>query len=144
MSGRLNHAVIPVRTGQMTQALSFMLAFGFKKEDYEAHGDWGFAYFVSNKWGERVQLTVPKDQRPFIVNKAAFERDDRALSLPAPMLSWVHVGIECDVNKMREQIVGWAKRNNLTPEFEDVPGGKLFVSLLQIFWIDIELVPLLT
>lgn len=140
MKARLNHAVIPVRTGKMDLALSFMLAFGFKIEDYSPSGDWGFANFVRNEWGERIQLTLPSDQHPFVEGVAP-ECDARAHSVLAPMLQWVHVGLECNIAVMRKQIIVWSERHNLTVAFESVPGGKLFVSLQQVFWTDIELVP---
>jgi hypothetical protein len=141
---QLDHTVVPVKTGMMSHAISFFKEFGYDV-NFEMRpwvkGDWGFAYFVTNLSFDTLQLTEPSDQgriTDLVQTKQLYD-------IFEGKLPWVHVAFRCDIENTVAAINAWTdvrKRPfGIYSQFEPVPGGKIFVSIPAIFWIDIELVP---
>jgi len=123
----LDHVALAVQPGRMITAVAlFVEQFGWTEDEGAAvSGDWGKARFVCPPGGGvRLQLSEPADL-------------EYGVRLPN-----VHPAFRVfDPIAAARAMVAWCHRGGIEGTREELPGGKWFVYLPDIFAVAIELVP---
>lgn len=131
----------------------------------------GDVFQLTEDFNQPVKVELHYDKPPFsrnveLVSAAEFDAEEEGNAAPecgtrvwplrrvvpeyrteeVVILPWVHVGIKCDIAPTMELILNWAGRHKINGQlveagFEEANNGKHFVSLPQLLWVDLELVP---
>jgi len=122
----IDHFAITCQPGRIITAVAFFTEqFGwFEDKKAKKEGDWGVARFVVSPFGFRLQITEPASGEYGNI----YPETHLAFKVFDPKLA-------------AEAICDWAYRGGIGAKPEEITGGKWFVTLPDIFKVEIELVP---